>query len=98
MTTLSKLAKLLMVSTCVCLLLVGCSRLTQANFDKVKPSMSMSEVTAILGEPTKTDSVNIAGISGTTATWKDAHAEITIQFLNEKVAVKAFNSLDGKNQ
>jgi hypothetical protein len=53
--------------------------------------MTMQEVVSILGEPTESESANIAGISGTSATWKNQDAEIHIQFLNNQVAVKTFN-------
>lgn len=70
--------------------LIGCSPLTQSNFDKVQTNMSMKDVIAILGEPTTSQSINIAGISGTSAVWKDKHAEIDIQFINDRVAMKTF--------
>ncbi|MBX3708558.1 MAG: outer membrane protein assembly factor BamE [Gammaproteobacteria bacterium] len=81
----------LLLTTCLCLLILACSKLTQENFDKIKPEMTMQEVIAILGEPTSAESINIAGISGTSAVWKDNYAEIDIQFLNDKVTVKAFS-------
>ncbi len=55
----------------------------------------MKEVIAILGEPTNSDSMTIAGISGTSVTWKDKNAEIDIQLLNDKVIVKAFSKIGG---
>jgi outer membrane protein assembly factor BamE (lipoprotein component of BamABCDE complex) len=73
------------------ILLVSCSRVSQSNFNKVQTGMTMDEVISILGEPTNSDSVSIAGISGTSAVWKDKKVEITIQFLNDKVQVKSFN-------
>jgi hypothetical protein len=79
--------------SCLCLILFACSRYTQENFEKIKNNMSMKEVIAILGEPTNSESVNIMGIAGTSAVWKDKNAEIDIQFLNNVVVVKAFNSL-----
>ena len=80
----------------LCLFLFACSKLTQENFDKIKTDMTMQEVAAILGEPTTSEGIMIAGISGTSATWKDDKAEIDIQFLNNKVAVKSFSKLDKK--
>ena len=73
-----------------CLLLFACSKLTQENFDKIHPDMRMQEVVSILGEPTRSESLNIAGISGTSATWVQNNVEINIQFLNDKVTVKSF--------
>jgi hypothetical protein len=51
----------------------------------------MKEVISILGEPTNSESITIAGISGTSAVWKDKDAEIDIQFLNDRVTVKSFS-------
>lgn len=77
-----------------CLMLFACSKVSQDNFEKVKPNMTMKEVVSILGEPTSSESINIAGISGTSAIWKDNNAEIDIQFLNDKVTVKSFSKIN----
>jgi hypothetical protein len=75
----------------VVFLITSCSKVTQSNFDKIKPNMTMQEVITILGEPSSSDSINIAGISGTSAVWQSHNAEINIQFLNNRVTIKAFN-------
>lgn len=81
-----------------CLLMISCSKLTQANYEKIKPNMSMQEVIAILGEPKTSESISVAGISGTSAMWKDQDKEITIQFLNDKVTVKTIGKPDAGPQ
>jgi hypothetical protein len=78
---------------CFCILICACSKLTQENFDKVQPDMTMKEVIAVLGEPTRSQSLNIAGLSGSSATWSKNNIEINIQFLNNKVTVKSFRKL-----
>ena len=78
-------------------IIASCSKLTQTNFQHIKPNMTMSEVIAILGEPTYSERTTIAGISGLSAIWKDKQTEIDIQFLNDKVAVKSFSKL-GKEE
>lgn len=80
-----------LIILCLSLLITSCSRITQSNFDKIKPNMTLEEVVTILGEPTSSDSVNIAGISGTSAVWKSSNAEINIQFLNNRVTIKVFD-------
>jgi hypothetical protein len=75
----------------LCILLLSCSKISQKNFEKIKNNMTMDEVIAILGEPTNSENINIAGISGTSAVWKDNDAEIDIQFLNGHVIVKAYS-------
>lgn len=87
----------LLLTLCLCLTITACSKISQSNYDKIKPQMTLQEVVAILGEPTESESANIAGISGTSATWKDKEAEIHIQFLNNQVTVKTFNKV-GKNE
>lgn len=79
------------IACLLCICLLACSKITQQNFDKIKTNMTMQEVISILGEPTSSESINVAGVSGTSAVWKDNNAEIDIQFLNDKVAVKAFS-------
>lgn len=81
----------------LCMLVLACSKLSQQNFDKIQTNMTMKEVIAIIGQPTSSESINVAGISGTSAVWKNKDAEIDIQFLNDRVAVKAFsNSTDSE--
>ena len=84
--------------TAACTVLFACSRVTQENFEKVKPNMTMKEVISILGEPARSESVTIAGISGTSAVWKDTNAEIDIQFLNDRVTVKSFSKDDDEKK
>lgn len=73
------------------LFLAACtSKVTQENFSKIQNGMSMRQVTQILGTPVSVDSINIAGISGASAVWKDKDTVITIQFLNNKVQIKTF--------
>ncbi|VVC76620.1 hypothetical protein AQUSIP_19430 [Aquicella siphonis] len=91
MTQVYQFIRRLFLAACVCFILLGCSKLSQENFDKIQTNMTMKEVIAILGEPTSSESINIAGISGTSAVWKDSNAEIDIQFLNDRVTVKAYS-------
>lgn len=85
-----KLIKYMLVF-CLCFSVIACNKVTQSKYDQVKQGMSMKQVISILGEPTTSESINIAGIAGTSATWKDRDAEIDIQFLNDQVTIKAFS-------
>ncbi len=68
------------------LLLTACSRLTEANLEKIHNGMSPDEVKAILGDPTSSQSSNTLGIiSGTTYTYHTDKSDVTITFLNDKV-------------
>lgn len=71
------------------LLLAACgSKISAENFERIQNGMTQKEVIAILGEPTETSSVNIAGVSGGMAAWKDGNTVISVQFLNDKVQAK----------
>lgn len=75
------------------LVLVGCSRITQTNFQKIQDDMSYEQVVAILGAPTESKSVGIGPLSATTAEWRDkSGAFVSIQFLNDKVKLKSFSA------
>lgn len=71
------------------LLLVGCTRLTQENFNRIEKGTSYEEVQTILGPPTESQSVGIGPLSGTAATWDDGKTRIEIKFVNEKVQLKS---------
>ena len=62
----------------------------QQTYAKIRINMSLKEVIAILGEPTGSKGVSLGGVSGTSATWKDEHGAISIQFINGKVKMKSF--------
>lgn len=72
-------------------LIAACgSKLSEENFAKVKEGMSEQEVIAILGAPTETNSVQVLAVSGTSSTWKDAAATVSIQFVNGQVRLKSY--------
>jgi hypothetical protein len=72
------------------LLIAACSKVTQENFAKIQEGMSEEEVIALLGSPAESNSVNILGVSGTASRWVGRDAEITVRFVNGKVAIKSF--------
>lgn len=75
-------------------LIAGCgSRINQTNFDKIETDMTRESVINILGEPTDSNDIGIAGFSGGMSTWRDDNGNmITIQFVNGKVKAKQFSS------
>ena len=77
----------------VCLILPACggAKISQDNFDKIKVGMTQAEVKIILGDPTEASSLDVAGFSGTTSTWKQGDTTIRIQFVNGKVVAKQFS-------
>lgn len=86
------------------LVLVGCvlgavacgSRISQSNFEKIQTGMTMAQVTAILGEPTESSSVDVAVFSGTVSKWQAGGVTITVQFVNGKVVAKQLSKSDHK--
>ena len=51
-------------------------------------------MTAILGEPTESSSVDVAVFSGTVSKWRAGDVTITIQFVNGKVVAKQLSKGD----
>jgi hypothetical protein len=78
------------------LLLAACSKITQENFAKVQDGMSEPEVTALLGSPTSTSTVQVLGIAGTHSTWEAGGAVVSIRFVNGKVATKTYRTSETK--
>ena len=88
----SRVAKVEAVVLCLvmCVMLAACggSKITQENFEKIKTGMTLTQVTAILGEPTESSSVDVAVFSGTVSKWQQGGVTITVQFVNSKVVAK----------
>lgn len=79
-----------LIALAAALAIAACSKITQENFAKVQEGMSEQEVTALLGAPTESNSVNVLGVSGTTSRWVRGDTVITVRFVNGKVALKSF--------
>ena len=65
----------------VMLALLGCSKLTQENYDKLSVGMDYGAVVALLGEPDECKSV----LNAKNCTWGDASKNITIKIVADKV-------------
>jgi hypothetical protein len=87
-TRLSRL-KVWLALGCLAFSLAACgSPINQGNFEKISTGMTMAQVTAILGEPTESSSVDVAVFSGTVSKWKKGDVTITVQFVNGNVVAK----------
>jgi hypothetical protein len=80
-------------------MIAGCggSKVTKENYDKIKTGMTVAEVEAILGKGTESQGVagkvgDLAG-SAKSITWKDGDKNITVSFLNDKVATVTSSGL-----
>jgi uncharacterized protein YcfL len=81
------------------LLLAACgSKISAENFERIQTGMTQKEVVAILGEPTETSAISVAGLSGGMATWREGNTEISVQFLNDKVQAKQLSRESAKPQ
>lgn len=81
----------------VFLLISGCSKVSQSNYDKVQTDMTVSQVEAILGKGKQAASAagaigDLTG-SGKVLTWGDDKKSITVTFANDKVIAKAAQGL-----
>jgi hypothetical protein len=75
-------------------ILVACGgKFTQENFNKIGNGMSYADVVKILGEPQSSEGGGVLGITAGASVWKDEKHQITIVFVNEKVASKAFSEI-----
>jgi hypothetical protein len=91
---LNRSLKLVLAALAVVLIfLPACtgSKISQDNFNKILVGMTQAEVRDILGEATESSSLDIAGFSGTTSTWRRNDISITVQFVNGKVVAKQFS-------
>ena len=71
------------------LFLAACgSKVALENFERIQTGMTQKEVVAILGEPTETSAISVAGLSGGMASWQDGATVISVQFVNDKVQAK----------
>jgi SmpA / OmlA family len=81
------------------LLLAACgSKVTAENFERIQTGMTQKEVAAMLGEPTETSAISVAGLSGGMSAWKDGNTVISVQFVNDKVQAKQLSRETAKPQ
>lgn len=70
-------------------LLAACSKITAENYQKISAGMNRTEVIALLGEPTSTESGSFLGIEGESAVWQNGDLQIKAQFVNQKLLTHA---------
>lgn len=69
--------------------LVGCSKITQENYDKIKVGMNYQQVVDILGQADKCD----AALGAKSCIWGDEKKNIKIKFIAEKVVLPTMKGL-----
>ena len=65
------------------LILLGCSKINQKNFDKLKAGMEYDEVLKILGKPDNCESV----LNMKNCTWEESQKNIKILIFADKVVL-----------
>ena len=83
------LTKLIAVAFLFSLALVGCSKMNQENYNKIKIEMDYQQVIEIIGNPDKCD----AAIGTKSCIWGTEKKNITIKFIADKVALPAMKVL-----
>lgn len=71
------------------LVLLGCSKLTLENYNKVAVGMSYDEVTALLGKPEKCD--DVLGVRN--CLWGDDKRSVNVSFVAGKVLLYSSSNL-----
>lgn len=74
-------AGVLLIIAGIVLNVAACSRVTRENYRKLQVGMEYAQVTQILGEPSRCDSV----LTVKTCDWGKKERMITIQFVADKV-------------
>lgn len=71
------------------LALLGCSKLTLENYNKIEPGMSYDEVTRLIGPPDKCD--DLMGLRS--CTWGDEQRSVSVTFASDKVLLFSSSNL-----
>lgn len=72
------------------------SKVNESNYTKIGIDMTEEQVKSLLGAPTESSGINVAGVSGMSSKWVSKEGTISVQFLNGKVKAKAFSKPTGK--
>lgn len=73
----------------LCVLLAGCGKsVDRAGYDAVETGMSEREVIALLGEPDRSRSITVGGLSGSHFAWDGKGFTVAVQFVDGEVVGK----------
>ena len=86
---IAKITKLFIVVLSAALLLMGCSKITKENYDKISMGMSYDEVVSILG-----DADECGGAVGVeNCSWGGGEMYIKVNFVGKKVVLFSMKGL-----
>jgi hypothetical protein len=85
---------------CLAALLAGCNKLTAQNYAKIEAGMSLEQITAIIGQPTRCD--DVAGFQS--CQWGDAAdaaaagsgekgPAVSVQFVGDRAVMRSGTNL-----
>ncbi len=83
------LTKFIAVVLLFSLVLVGCSKMNQENYNKIKIGMDYQQVIEIIGNPDKCD----AAFGTKSCIWGNEKKNISIKFVADKVALPTMKGL-----
>ena len=72
------------------------SNVNESNYAKIEIDMTEAQVKNLLGSPTESSDITVAGLSGRSSKWVSKEGTISVQFLNGKVKAKAFSKPSGQ--
>lgn len=79
-----------LVGAALLLLVLGCSPLTQENYNKITVGMSYDQVTALIGKPDTCD--DVMGVRN--CVWGDEKRSVQVGFVADKVLLFSANNLE----
>lgn len=89
-TYMKKLLKFMILTTLLLsFTLIGCSKLSKENYDKIKVGMDYQQVIEIIGEPDKCD----AAVGTKSCIWGSETKNISIKFVVDKVILPSMKGL-----
>jgi len=78
-----------LVGAALLLLVLGCSLLTQENYNKITVGMSYDQVTTLIGKPDACD--DVMGVRN--CVWGDEKRSVQVGFVADKVLLFSANNL-----
>ncbi len=72
--------------------LMGCSKVSQDNYNKVESGMSHEQVYSLLGKPDEVNSGSIGSLTASSETWIGSDHTISVKFANGEVKMKSITA------
>ena len=76
-----KIRRFPVITFAACFMLIGCSKLTNENYSKIKIGMPFNQVTEIIGKPTSCDVV--VGVKS--CRWSEGKISVSVNFVGDQV-------------